>query len=120
MSKLQCSECGGRGLRKDNAGECGACDGFGILIVDEFRLVPGGGEVAEAAVKAEPVKSIEYWPERQVKSVTVGTLNVWRRDLEKLEAELLAEVRKVRGGMAQLDEELARRNNARRAGGNEA
>jgi len=118
MSKIQCGECGGRGLRKDNSGDCGACDGYGILIVDEFRLVPGGGEVADAAVKAaEPV---EYWPQRQVQSVTVGTLNVWRSDLEKREIELLAELAKVRGGVAQLDAELARRAKTRRAGGQEA
>jgi hypothetical protein len=120
MSKVQCKECGGRGIRRDNTGECGGCDGFGILIVEEFRLVPGGGEVEETSVKAEAVKPMEYWPERQVKSVTVGTLNVWRRDLEKREAELVAELGKVRGGMAQLDEELARRNKARRVSGDEA
>ena len=119
MSKIACKDCGGRGLRRDNSGECDACDGFGILIVDEFRLVPGGGEVQDTAVKTETVKPIEYWPERQVRSVTVGTLTVWRRDLEKMEAAALAEIAKIRGGMAQLDEELARRGK-RRAGGQEA
>jgi hypothetical protein len=118
MSKIACRECGGRGLRTDNSGDCSACDGYGILIVDEFRLVPGGG-VVETAVKAEAAKPIEYWPERQVRMVTVGTLNVWKRDLEKLEQQLLAQIEKVRGGMAQLDEEISRRGK-RRAGGQEA
>ena len=109
MGYLQCRSCGGRGLVEDNSGPCGDCDGYGILIREEnFRLLPGGGGVDTAVETKAEVKTFEYYPPRHLQ-VRDETLVGWRKDLEKKEAELLEEIRKLKGGMAQIDAELERR-----------
>lgn len=117
MGYLPCRTCGGRGLKADNSGECDGCDGYGILISDnEFRLLPGGGGM-DTAVETKVVvekKPFEYYPPRHL-LVRDETLLGWREDLEKKEAELLAEIHKLRGGIIQIDAELERRRASRKA-----
>lgn len=109
MGYFPCRTCDGRGLVRDNSGPCDACDGYGILVNDEsFRLLPGGGGMDTAVETKAEVKPFEYYPSRHLQ-VRDETLIGWRKDLEKKEAELLEEIRKLKGGMAQIDSELERR-----------
>ena len=109
MGYLQCVCCAGRGLLADNSGPCGECDGYGILIREEkFRLLPGGGGMETAVEAKVEKKPFEYYPPRHL-LVRDETLLGWKKDLEKKESELLAEIDKLRGGMAQIDAELERR-----------
>lgn len=80
--------------------KCKACDGNGILI---GKNATNGNGHSEAPKKREP-----YYPERYMLSRD-ETLGEWKdglnKDIEKHEAE----IEKLRSGIDQINEELARR-----------
>jgi len=65
--------------------------------------------VAGSSAPASGISS-KYWAERVITSVRKETLNVWKSQLEEKAAALKSEIRKLEGGMIQIDQELARRD----------
>jgi hypothetical protein len=80
--------------------KCKACDGNGILLGRKATNGNGSGEA--------PKKRLPYYPERYMLSRD-ETLDEWKADLEKDVAKKEAEIEKLRGGIDQINGELAKR-----------
>lgn len=112
---LSCKTCSGRGLGPDRK-ECPECDGYGILVVErEFTLLKGGNMETETKEKAGflvdlgEIKVVELRSSRLVQTVREETLALWKSELDLQVEDLKAQLRKIYGGIAQIEEELERR-----------
>lgn len=112
-----CQACDGRGLKRDNSGECLPCGGKGILI-QRMSLLKGGDMATvlkvRAAVKilAEEISTIEFFEYRKpdlIKKVSEETLELWQRDLLKEAENIRIKLRQTLGGLVQIEQEVARR-----------
>lgn len=124
MSATACMACNGTGA-KDGAA-CAGCQGSGLSGVN-LALYPGqipapelppkdGSSEVLAEVPAPPLKhAAPYWPQRWIQTVNADTLENWRLELDQKKAVLRAEMGKLDGGLAQIEEEHARRAQAKRA-----
>jgi hypothetical protein len=113
-----CQVCNGRGLKRDNSGECMPCGGKGIVI-PRMTLIKGGDMATalkvRAAVKilAEELTSVELFEHRKpeiIQTVREETIEIWQRDLLKEAEDLRIRLRKALGGLVQIEQEVARRN----------
>jgi RecJ-like exonuclease len=91
VSYIVCKICNGMGFIADQK-SCEVCDGNGILIR-----------------QSEEVKEVEYRPERQVRSVSMATLNLWREELEGEIDKVQKNIMRLKGGLLQIDREIYRR-----------
>lgn len=86
---------------------CPNCSGYGLLFGTMHR------ELEPDSVPEEKLPL--YYPERQVATVSPDTLHLWRRNCDQDIERLENEKKKLQGGIRQIDEELARRAEARAA-----
>lgn len=117
MGYKVCKACDGRGLKPDNTGPCGPCQGNGILI--QRLLLLKGGDMAtalrvRAAVKVlgeelSAIECFEYRQPKMIQGVSEDTLELWQRDLLKGAEELRIKLRQTLGGLVQIEQEIARR-----------
>lgn len=118
MGYKVCQPCDGRGLKRDNSGECMPCGGKGILI-ERMTLIKGGDMETATKVRAavkiltEPLASVEVFEYRKpdiLQTVRMETLELWQRDLLKEADGLRSKLQQVLGGLVQIDQEVTRRN----------
>lgn len=87
---------------------CPQCSGYGLL----FRTmhVLDGSEAEQAPGQApEPEKLPIYYPEKQIETVSMDTLDVWKSYCRKQAAALEGERKKFLGGIGQIEDEVRRR-----------
>jgi hypothetical protein len=94
------------------------CGGKGIVIA-RMTLIKGGDMATvlkvRAAVKvlAEELTTIEFFEHRKpelIQIVKEETLELWQRDLLKEAESLRIKLRQALGGLVQIEQEAARRN----------
>ena len=98
----KCADCNGRGLNRENK-PCPRCDGYGFMM---------RGKPMTQATEA-PKKRPAYYPERHM-LCSEGTLLEWKSQLEGEIKKLETQIEERRGGLDQIDEELAKRAAARK------
>lgn len=100
----KCEACKGRGLGEDNK-PCPPCKGYGFIM-------NGGTEMSQAPVQAPvqevPKKRPPYYPDRYM-NCREETLKEWKEVLEKEITKLEAQIEERRGGIDQINDELANR-----------
>lgn len=117
MGYTVCQPCDGRGLKRDNSGQCMACGGNGILI-KRMTLIKGGDMATALRVRASvkilaeelsTIEAFEYRKPEMIQSVREETLEVWQRALLKEAEDLRIKLRQTLGGLVQIEQENTRR-----------
>lgn len=117
MGYKVCQVCDGRGLKRDNSGQCGPCDGKGIII-QRMMLLKGGDMATALRVRAAvkvlseeltTIECFEYRPPKMIQEVSEDTLELWQRGLLKEAEDLRIQLRKLLGGLVQIEQEVFRR-----------
>lgn len=117
MGYKVCQVCDGRGLKRDNSGECMPCGGKGIVI-QRMTLIKGGDMATALKVRAavkvlseelSTVECFEYRPPKMIQEVSEDTLELWQRGLLKEAEDLRIKLRQFLGGLVQIEQEAARR-----------
>lgn len=117
MGYKVCQTCDGRGLKRDNSGECMPCGGKGIIIQRMMLLKGGDMAIAlkvRAAVKVlseelTTIECFEYRPPKMIQEVSEDTLELWQRGLLKETEDLRMKLRQLLGGLVQIEQEVSRR-----------
>jgi prefoldin subunit 5 len=91
---------------------CEACNGNGILL-GRLRLLPPVDVKKEGGMVTSDSKT-RYYLERQVSSVRVETLEIWKRELEAKIVSLQAQISKYQVGIVEIDQELEARQAKRK------
>lgn len=117
MGYKVCQVCDGRGLKRDNSGECVPCGGKGIVIA-RMTLLKGGDMATALKVRAavkvlseelSTIECFEYRPPKMIQEVSEDTLELWQRGLIKEAEDLRIKLRQILGGLVQIEQEVARR-----------
>lgn len=117
MGYKVCQVCDGRGLKRDNSGQCMPCDGKGIII-QRMMLLKGGDMATVLKVRASvkilaeeltTIEIFEYRPPKMIQEVSEDTLELWQRGLLKEAEDLRVKLRQLLGGLVQIEQEVVRR-----------
>lgn len=117
MGYKVCQVCDGRGLKRDNSGQCMPCNGNGILI-QRMTLLKGGDMATALKVRAavkilsEELSSIEvheYRKPEMIQTVREETLEIWQRELLQEAENLRIKLSRTLGGLVQIEQETLRR-----------
>lgn len=117
MGYKVCQVCDGRGLKRDNSGQCMTCSGNGILI-QRMTLLKGGDMATTLRVRAavkilteelSTIECFEYRKAEMIQGVSEDTLELWQRALLKEAEDLRIKLRQTLGGLVQIEQEVARR-----------